>query len=172
MSTLHDRVLPIGALVWAAVSFTSPAGFSPVLVNPGLIEVRQGTAGREALGALYQPSLELAPDVALELVQALAVQSQYVVVLAFRPPPDLEPERAPDPLNVDADHPGALAAAPEGGDRYAELYLVFGDRENAGPGVLRLAQLLRERVAECPAECPVLTPPPAVAARRRARHRT
>lgn len=49
---------------------------------------------------------------------------------------------------------GTLKPLPlaEGGDRYAELYLVFGDRENAGPGVLRLAQLLRERVAECPAD--------------------
>ena len=49
---------------------------------------------------------------------------------------------------------GTLKPLPlaEGGDRYAELYLVFGDRENAGPGLLRLAQLLRERVAECPNE--------------------
>src|SRR5262249_37026517 len=28
-----------------------------------------------------------------------------------------EPQRAPDPLHVDPDHPGALALAPEGGDR-------------------------------------------------------
>jgi DNA-binding transcriptional LysR family regulator len=49
---------------------------------------------------------------------------------------------------------GTLKPLPmaEGGYRYAELYLVFGDRENAGPGLLRLAQLLRERVAECPDE--------------------
>jgi DNA-binding transcriptional LysR family regulator len=47
---------------------------------------------------------------------------------------------------------GTLQRLPlaEGGERYAELYLVFGDRENAGPGVLRLAELLRERVQLCP----------------------
>ena len=46
---------------------------------------------------------------------------------------------------------GLLKALPlaEGGERHAELYLVFGDRENAGPGVLRLAELLRERAARC-----------------------
>jgi DNA-binding transcriptional LysR family regulator len=37
----------------------------------------------------------------------------------------------------------------DGGERFAELYLVFGDRENAGPGVIRLAELLRERAATC-----------------------
>ena len=31
-----------GPLTWTAVSFTSPVGFTPTLVNPGLIEVRQG----------------------------------------------------------------------------------------------------------------------------------
>jgi DNA-binding transcriptional LysR family regulator len=46
---------------------------------------------------------------------------------------------------------GLLAPLPmaEGGERFAELYLVFGDRENAGPGVIRLAELLRERAATC-----------------------
>jgi len=38
----------------------------------------------------------------------------------------------------------------EGAERFAELYLVYGDRENAGPGTLRLAEILRETVA---AEC-------------------
>lgn len=37
----------------------------------------------------------------------------------------------------------------EGGERYAELYLVFGDRDNAGPGVLRLAEHLRDCAARC-----------------------
>lgn len=55
---------------------------------------------------------------------------------------------------------GRLAALPlaEGGERFAEIYLVFGDRENAGPGVLRLAALLREAVA---APGPAVAPAPA-----------
>jgi DNA-binding transcriptional LysR family regulator len=36
----------------------------------------------------------------------------------------------------------------EGGERWGELYLVFADRDYAGPGALRLAQLIRDRVAE------------------------
>ena len=45
---------------------------------------------------------------------------------------------------------GSLARLPlaEGGDRYAELYLVHGDHEGAGPGTRRLAELLRETVAQ------------------------
>jgi DNA-binding transcriptional LysR family regulator len=34
----------------------------------------------------------------------------------------------------------------EGADRSAELYLVFADRDYAGPGALRLAQIIREDV--------------------------
>jgi DNA-binding transcriptional LysR family regulator len=36
----------------------------------------------------------------------------------------------------------------EGGERFADLYLVFADRDYAGPGALRLAQIIRESVAE------------------------
>jgi DNA-binding transcriptional LysR family regulator len=36
----------------------------------------------------------------------------------------------------------------EGGERWGELYLVFADRDYAGPGALRLAQIIREHVAE------------------------
>jgi len=36
----------------------------------------------------------------------------------------------------------------EGSERYVELYLVFADRDAAGPGTLRLAQIIRESVAE------------------------
>jgi DNA-binding transcriptional LysR family regulator len=44
---------------------------------------------------------------------------------------------------------GALKALPmrEGGERWAELYLVFADRDYAGPGALRLAEIIRELVA-------------------------
>ena len=47
---------------------------------------------------------------------------------------------------------GALKALPmrEGGERVLPLYLVYADREQAGPGVLRLAQILHERTRnEC-----------------------
>jgi DNA-binding transcriptional LysR family regulator len=36
----------------------------------------------------------------------------------------------------------------EGGVREATLYLVFADREASGPGARRLAEILREQVAE------------------------
>lgn len=45
---------------------------------------------------------------------------------------------------------GTLKALPlrEGRERHAELFLVFADREAAGPGVLRLAELIREITGE------------------------
>lgn len=36
----------------------------------------------------------------------------------------------------------------EGRERYADLYLIFGDRDYAGPGARRLAELLRAAVAD------------------------
>jgi DNA-binding transcriptional LysR family regulator len=37
-----------------------------------------------------------------------------------------------------------------GGDRFAELYLIFADREHAGPATARLAEIIREGVtSEC-----------------------
>jgi len=36
----------------------------------------------------------------------------------------------------------------EGGERWGDLYLVFADRDYAGPGALRLAEIIREDVAE------------------------
>jgi DNA-binding transcriptional LysR family regulator len=52
-------------------------------------------------------------------------------------------------------HAGSLKALPVrdgGGERVGQLYLVFADRENAGPGTLRLAALIQEMTA---AECAV-----------------
>ncbi len=45
---------------------------------------------------------------------------------------------------------GALKALPlrEGGERAADLYLVFADRDYAGPGALRLAEIIRRLVGE------------------------
>ncbi len=48
---------------------------------------------------------------------------------------------------------GTLKPLPlrEGGERFAELYLVLAERDDPGPGVQRLAQIVREAVAsECP----------------------
>jgi DNA-binding transcriptional LysR family regulator len=36
----------------------------------------------------------------------------------------------------------------EGAERWAELYLVFADRDYAGPGALRLAAIIREQVQQ------------------------
>ncbi len=46
---------------------------------------------------------------------------------------------------------GALRPLPlrEGAERYAELYLMFPDRDYAGPGATRLAEILRSAVATC-----------------------
>ena len=45
---------------------------------------------------------------------------------------------------------GVLKPLPlrEGGERWSDLYLVFADRDYAGPGALRMAQIIREHVAE------------------------
>jgi DNA-binding transcriptional LysR family regulator len=45
---------------------------------------------------------------------------------------------------------GDLKALPlrEGSERWVELYLVFADRDYAGPGALRLADIVRKHVAE------------------------
>ena len=38
----------------------------------------------------------------------------------------------------------------EGGERFAELYLIYADRTHAGPATKRLADIIREAVAkEC-----------------------
>ena len=50
---------------------------------------------------------------------------------------------------------GTLKPLPmrEGGVRFAQLYLVYADRENAGPGTVRLAEILVELArAECDAQ--------------------
>jgi DNA-binding transcriptional LysR family regulator len=46
---------------------------------------------------------------------------------------------------------GTLKALPlDGAERHAQLYLIFGDREHAGPGAQRLAEIIRETTAsEC-----------------------
>ena len=45
---------------------------------------------------------------------------------------------------------GELKGLPlrEGGERKLQVYLMFADRDSAGPGVLRLADIIRERVTQ------------------------
>jgi DNA-binding transcriptional LysR family regulator len=45
-----------------------------------------------------------------------------------------------------------VLALAEGRERFVELYLVFADRDAAGPGTLRLAELIRTTVAEACAQ--------------------
>lgn len=60
-------------------------------------------------------------------------------------------ERIRDELQSGALKP--LPVAEGGGERFVQLYLVFADRENAGPGTVRLAKLIEDRVAaECASE--------------------
>ena len=51
---------------------------------------------------------------------------------------------------------GTLQPLPlrEGGERFVQLYLVYADRDAAGPGTLRLAELLRESVAAACSKAP------------------
>jgi DNA-binding transcriptional LysR family regulator len=62
---------------------------------------------------------------------------------------------------------GTLRALPlrEGEERFGELYLILADRDAAGPGTLRLAELIREAVAS---ECTKHAPPRKKAADREA----
>jgi DNA-binding transcriptional LysR family regulator len=58
---------------------------------------------------------------------------------------------------------GVLKPLPlrEGGENWVNLYLVFADRDYAGPGALRLAEIIREHVkGECD-KAGVESPPPA-----------
>lgn len=56
---------------------------------------------------------------------------------------------------------GTLKPLPlPGGERFGQLYLVYAERDSAGPGALRLGELLRETVKET---CPAITSPPPAA---------
>ena len=55
----------------------------------------------------------------------------------------------PEDKIVDELAAGTLKALPlrDGGERFLTLYLIFADRDYAGPGLLRLSEILRETVA-------------------------
>ncbi len=63
---------------------------------------------------------------------------------------------------------GALKRLPlvEGAERYVALYLIYADRDTAGPGVKRLTEILRRKVAEtCERDAATVNPTPAGEAR-------
>ncbi len=86
----------------------------------GAVELGQRARGGQRLGPLDQVAFEFAPQVALEAGQLVAVERRPLLagVGPRRLGAGAEPEAAADPLDVDADHAGALLAA-EGGDRQA-----------------------------------------------------
>ena len=81
----------------------------------GAVELAQRLRRRQRARALDHLALELAPHVALELLEALARHSVGIGQLRAGLLA-LQAERAADPLHVHADHAGALALAPERGD--------------------------------------------------------
>ena len=104
----------------------------------GPVQLGQRPRGGQGLGALDQVAFELAPQVALEAVELLAVDRRQLggAVLGRRLGPGRELQGAADPLHVDADHARALALAAEGGDRQprqvAHLALVARRRSPGG----------------------------------------
>ena len=92
-----------------------------VLQRPGrklAVELVQRPRGRQRLRALDLRALELAPQVGLERADLLARElDRRALALHQSARVRAQPERAADPLHVDAEHAGALAAAAERGDR-------------------------------------------------------
>ena len=82
----------------------------------GPVELGQRPGGRQLAGALDRRPLQLAAQVLLELAHLVGVERGLLLALGAAAA-RLQAEAAPDPLHVDADHAGALAAAAEGGDR-------------------------------------------------------
>ena len=105
------------------------------------VELAQRLRRRQRPRALDHLALELAPHVALELLEALArhrvrIRQLGAGLLA------LQAERAADPLHVHADHAGALALAPEGRDREAGEVAHLAVRAGAD----RVADALAQRL--------------------------
>ena len=147
-STCHERRRPRCSRPWEASRFFSCATDSVHLgeVLGGVrgqraVELAQRLRGRQRLRALDHLALELAPHVALELLQAVArhrvrIGQLRALLLA------LQAERAPDALHVHADHAGALALAPERGDREPGEVAHLAVRAGAD----RLADALAQRL--------------------------
>jgi hypothetical protein len=109
------------------------------------VELVQRPRGRQRLGALDLRAFELAAQMRLEAADLLAGQRQLLLrALALDQPGrlGLQAEGAPDPLDIDAQHARALAAAAEGGDRQPREVGEGG----LVPGADRFEDLLAQRV--------------------------
>ena len=97
-----------------------------------------------------ESSADRATPTSMDVTQRWTVSSMSTVIEAARSGYGfawLPEERIRDELAEGSLKPVALR---EGGDRFAELYLILADPEHAGPGTRRLAEILREGVAsEC-----------------------
>jgi hypothetical protein len=87
------------------------------------VELGQRALGREARRALDQVAFELAAQVLLEFSELVAWQTVVSRVLLWEIGLGLgaETERAPDPLHVDAQDAGALAAAERGDGQAGQI---------------------------------------------------
>jgi hypothetical protein len=84
------------------------------------VELVQRPRRRERLSAFDLRALELAPQMRLEAADLIARQREFLrrpLALDQAAGLGLQPERPPDPLDVDPEYAGALAAAAERGDR-------------------------------------------------------
>ena len=127
---------------WATTRWTAARSCSGP-VGQRAVELGQRPRRRERLGALDLRALELAPQVRLEAADLVARQTQLLardVLLHRAAGLGAQAERAADALHVDAEHAGALAAAPERGDREP--------REVAHGGVVAVADRLQELLAQ------------------------
>ncbi len=116
-----------------------------VLQRPGrqrAVELGQRPRRRQRLRALDLPALELAPQVRLEAPDLVAGERRLGLLDVADRPAGLraQAERAADPLHVDAEHAGALAAAAERGDRQP--------REVAHRRLVAVADRLQELLAQ------------------------
>ena len=109
MSTIAARLRPRCSwpsvarrrLSWATARCTAARSWVG-LVGRARSSSASGREGGSFCGPLDQRPLELAPQVALEGLDLLALERRSLALLLA--PADLQPERAPDPLHVDADH--------------------------------------------------------------------
>ena len=106
------------------------------------VQLAERSRRRQVPGALDLRALELAPQERLEAAQRLARQALAARVVGGQLGLGLgaQSQRATDALHVHADHPGALLAAGEGGDRHA--------REVAHRALRALAHRLRDLRAQ------------------------
>jgi len=85
----------------------------------GAVQLGERARGGQGGGALDQVAFKLATQMALKAAELVAIDWHELggAVGEGGLRPGGEPERAADPLHVDADYAGTLGAAAKGGDR-------------------------------------------------------